>query len=192
MQTTARVLPIWTVLTLIALNVIGCSSGDERLVELSRQSADRQAEQNRLVETNNRQVIEATNTLVEADAKSRTENIELHRQIEAERSGVNQQRDALEQERRQIAVARNRDPIIAEAIAAAAGLIAALLPLLVCFVLLRALFHKPDGEALAEILIEDLVSQYPLLSESSAGSLPGTVREPRLPAKPAEELQEPT
>ena len=175
---------------LIVLIAVGCSSGDDRLVELSRESAERQAEQNRLVETNNRQVLEATNKLVEADAKSRTENIELHRQIEVERSGVNQQRDALEQERRQIAVERNRDPIVAESIQAAVGLIAAILPLLVCLVLLRGLFHKPDGELLAEILIEDLVSQHPLLGEPAATSLPETVRNPRLPVESAESPQE--
>ena len=172
---------------LIALIAIGCSSGDERLVELSRESTERQAEQNRLIETNNRQVLEATDKLVEADAKSRTEHIELHRQIEAERFGVNQQRDALEQERRQIAQQRNRDPIVANSILAVAGLIAAILPLLVCLFLLRGLFHKSDQEALAEVLIEDLVSLQPLLSEPAAASLPGTGREPRLPAAPAEE-----
>ena len=133
--------------TLLALVGVGCSSGDERLVELSRESTERQAEQNRLVEANNRQVLEATNRLVEADAKSRTENIDLHRQIETERSGVHQQRDALEQERRQIAGERIRDPIIAESIRAVAGLIAAILPLLVCLFLLRGLFHKSDQEA---------------------------------------------
>jgi hypothetical protein len=189
-RTTAQLPPIWTTPTLIALIAIGCSSGDERLVDLSRESTERQAEQNRLVETNNRQVLDATNKLVEADAKSRTESIELHRQIEAERSGVNQQRDALEQERRQIAAERNRDPIVAGSIQAAVGLIAAILPLLVCLALLRGLFHKPDGESLAEILVEELVSEHPLLSQPSAGSLPGTGREPRLPAQPAEELQE--
>jgi hypothetical protein len=145
MPTTARIPLILTAPTLIALIGIGCSSGDERLVELSRESADRQAEQNRLVETNNRRVLETTNKLVEADAKSRTENIDLHRQIETERSGVNQQRDALEQERRQIADERIRDPIIAESIRAVAGLIAAILPLLVCLFLLRGLFHRPPG-----------------------------------------------
>jgi VIT1/CCC1 family predicted Fe2+/Mn2+ transporter len=164
MQETVRSLLIWTLPTLAALIAIGCSSGDERLVELSRQSADRQAEQNRLVETNNRQVLEATDKLVEADAKSRTENIELHRQIEAERSGVNQQRDALEQERRQFAQERNRDPIVADSIIAVGGLIAAILPLLVCLFLLRGLFHKSDHEALADVLVEDLVSRQPLLS----------------------------
>jgi len=189
MRKTTRLPPIWAP-TLIALIGVGCSSGDDRLVELSRQSADRQAEQNQLVETNNRQVLEATNRLVEADAKSRTENIELHRQIEAERSGINQQRDALEQERRQIAGERIRDPIIAESIRAVAGLIAAILPLLVCLFLLRGLFHKSDQEALAEVLIEDLVSRQPLLREPAAVSLPGTGRDPRLPAEPAEELQD--
>ena len=190
MPKTARLPPIWTVLTFLALITVGCNSGDERLVELSRQSADRQAEQNRLVETNNRQVLEATDRLVEADAKSRTENIELHRQIEAERSGVNQQRDALEQERRQIAQERNRDPIVADSILAVGELIAAILPLLVCVFLLRGLFHKSDQEALAEVLIEDLVSRQPLLSEPAAVSLPRTGREPRLPATPPEELQD--
>ena len=188
MRKTARC-PNGTVLTVISLIAIGCSSGDERLVELSRQSTDRQAEQNQLVETNNRQVLEAANRLVEADAKSRSENNELHRQIESERSGVNQQRDALEQERRQIALERNRDPIVAESIQAAAGLIAAVLPLLVCLFLLRGLFSRTDGEALAEVLIEDLVSQQPLLAEPAAISLPTTGSDLRLPTAPAEGLQ---
>jgi len=122
-----------------------------------------------------------------AYAKSRTEHIELHRQIETERFGVNQQRAALEQERRQIAGERIRDPIIAESIRAVAGLIAAILPLLVCLFLLRGLFHKSDQEALAEVLIEDLVSRQPLLNETAAVSLPGTGREPRLPAAPTEQ-----
>jgi hypothetical protein len=189
MPKTARLPAIWTVPISIALIGIGCSSGDDRLVELSRQSTERQAEQNRLVETNNRQVLEATDKLVEADAKSRTEHIELHRQIEAERSGVNQQRDALEQERRQIADQRNRDPIVADSILAVGGLIAAILPLLVCLFLLRGLFHRSDQEALAEVLIEDLVSRQPLLSGPVAVSLSGTGPEPRLPAAPTQEPQ---
>jgi hypothetical protein len=189
MKETVRSLPIWRLPTLVGLIAIGCNSGDERLVELSRQSADRQAEQNRLVETNNHQVLEATDRLVEADAKSRAENIELHRQIEAERSGVNQQRDALEQER-QIAQERNRDPIVADSILAVGGLIAAILRLLVCLFLLRGLFHKSDQEALADVLVEDLVSRQPLLSRPAAASLARSGREPRLPATPAEEPQE--
>jgi len=181
MENNNRASPIWRTPILVLLAAIGCSSGDERLIDLSHQSADRQAEQNRLVEANNRQVIEATNRLVEADAQGRRENVELHRQIEAERSGINQQRDALEQERRQMADERNRDPIIAESIRAAAGLIAAILPLAVCVYLLRGLFHKSDDEAMAEVLIEELVAHKPLLAEPEGLFLPGNGHEPSLP-----------
>jgi hypothetical protein len=118
-------------LTLIVLIAIGCSSGDEGLVELTRESAERQ-----------------------------------------------------------IAGERIRDPIIAESIRAVAGLMAAILPLLVCLLLLRGLFHKSDQESLAEVLIEDLVSRQPLLSEPGGVSLPGAGHELRLPAEPAEELQD--
>jgi hypothetical protein len=65
------------------------------------------------------------------DAQGRKETIELHRQIEAERSGVNQQRDALEQERRQTADRRKHNSIVAQSIRATATLIAAILPLAV-------------------------------------------------------------
>ena len=181
MRKTAR-LPIGRVLLVLVTLAIGCSSSDDRLIDLSQKSTERQAEQNRLIETNNRQVIEATNRLVEADAKSRAENLELHRQIEGERANVNQRRDALEQERRQIAVERNRDPIIAESIQLSAGLIAAVLPLLVCLYLLRALFDKPNQDALAELLVEDLVSRQPLLSNSALLNLPEISGNPRLSA----------
>ena len=169
MPRTARA-TMWSGPTFIALIAIGCSSADERLVELSRQSADRQAEQNRLVETNNRQILEATSKLVQADAQGRKENSELHRQIELQRSSLNQQRDALEEERRQIAEQRNRDPIVAESIRAGAGLFAAILPLLVCLVLLRGLFYRSDDDALTDLLIEELVTQQPLLDDFGSPS----------------------
>ncbi len=184
MQKTARCPPISTALTLVVI-AIGCSSNDDRLVDLSQKSSDRQAEQNRLVESNDRRVIEATNRLVEAEAQGRAENLELHRQIEAERTGIHQQRDALERERRQMAVERNRDPVIAESIQVAAGLIAAVLPLLVCLYLLRGLFDKPDQEALAELLIDNLVSRQSLFGNSAVLNLPGG--NPRLPADPPSE-----
>jgi hypothetical protein len=191
MQKTARCPPI-RALMILGLVAIGCSSSDDRLVDLSQKSADRQAEQNRLVETNNRQVIESTNRLVESDAKSRAENLQLHRQVEGERADVNQQRDALEQERRQIAVERNRDPIIAESIHLTAGLIAAVLPLLVCLYLLRGLFDKPDQDALAELLVEDLVSRQPFLGNPAAVNVRETRGNPRLPAGPPVEDHPPT
>ena len=157
MTIAVRRLQRWLLL-IIGLIAIGCSSDDQRLIEVSRQSLDRQAEQNRLVTTNNQQVIDATGKLVEADAQSRRENIQLQHEIQSERSGINQQRDYLEQERRQIAEQRGRDPIMAESIQSAVGLIVAALPLVVCLFVLRDLFHKSDDEAMADVLVEELVA----------------------------------
>ncbi len=189
MQSKARASPIRQALLIALLGAVGCSSADQQLADLSRQSADRQAEQNRLVETNNQQVIDATRKLVEADAQGRRENIELHRQIESERTVINQQRDTLEQERRELADQRNRDPIIANTVVAVAGLLAAILPLVACVYLLRGLFHKPDGEALADMLIEELVSERPLLAEPEQIHLPAnsleTATAPKSPENPS-------
>jgi hypothetical protein len=146
------------------LILVGCSSDDQRLIDLSRQSVDRQAEQNRLVANNNQQVIDATKRLVEADAQSRREHIQLHQDLQAERTGINQQRDALEQERREIAGQRNRDPIVAESIKTAAGLIVAAFPLVICLFLVRGLFHKSDDEAVADVIIEELLAHDPILA----------------------------
>jgi hypothetical protein len=67
---------------------------------------------------------------------------------------------------------RNCDPIVAESIKTVAGLIVAALPLIVCVFLLRGLFHKSDDEAVADVLIEELVARHPLFALSANGILP--------------------
>ena len=121
----------------------------------------------------------ATQKLVETDAKARHENAELHRGIEAGRADINKQRDLLERERREIANQRHRDPIVAESIKAAVALLVAALPLVVCLFILRGLFQKFEDEAMVDLLVEELISQQPLLGnllsrETAAqpGSLP--------------------
>jgi hypothetical protein len=77
-----RRLQLWTILLLI---VTGCSPSDERLVELGQQSADRQAEQNRTIADQSRQVTETTRQFVESSGDARTDMIELQRElVEAE------------------------------------------------------------------------------------------------------------
>jgi hypothetical protein len=153
----------WPLLFQILITA-GCSSNDERLVDLSRRSLDRQTEQNRLVETNNRQVIDATQKLVEADAQSRREHVQLQQQIQSERAVIERERGALEQERRDVADERYRDPIVAESIRAAVGLLVAVLPLAVAVYLLRALFHRSDDEAMADLLVEEMLQRQPLFA----------------------------
>ncbi|GAG33437.1 unnamed protein product [marine sediment metagenome] len=98
------------------LFVTGCSTGDERLVELSRESVARQAEQNRLIARQSTEIAAAAHELVEADAQARNEFIKLCRDLHAERSSIDGQRAELERDRREIAWQRHRDPMIAAAI----------------------------------------------------------------------------
>ena len=58
----------WTSALLVVMCVIGCSSSDERYVELSQQSVARQAEQNHEIAQQSQKVAEATHELVQADA----------------------------------------------------------------------------------------------------------------------------
>jgi hypothetical protein len=64
LKTIVRRPQLWTILFLIL--VTGCSSSDERLVELGQQSADRQAEQNQTIADQSQQVTETTHQFVES------------------------------------------------------------------------------------------------------------------------------
>ena len=88
----------------------------------------------------------------------------LQQGIDAERGHLDQQRTALEDERRAIAAERVRDPIIANALIGAVILAACVLPLVLAFFVLRGA-HKsePEDAALNELLVQELVADEPLL-----------------------------
>jgi uncharacterized protein YhaN len=88
----------------------------------------------------------------------------LQQGIDAERGHLDEQRTALEDERRAIAGKRVRDPIIANALIGAVILAACVLPIVLAFLVLRGA-HKaePDDAALSELLVQELVAEEPLL-----------------------------
>ena len=104
----------------LVLAAAGCNSNDERLVEATREASNRQAEQNKVVAEQNQQLAETARELVAADAKARQELIAaqaaLENQVQAERASLDRQHEALEQERRDLAAHRHREPILANAI----------------------------------------------------------------------------
>ena len=66
-------------------------------------------------------------------------------------------RDELEQERREIAGRRNRDPIIASAIKHTGLILGCLAPLAICaFVIRQMQAQEPDHAAVADLLIQEL------------------------------------
>jgi len=158
-------LPIAALIALAIIPLVGCEE-DPRLVRMAKEAADRQAAQNQEMSRLNREVAQGTKRLVEADAESRTELVALQQDLRADQAEVNRGRDRLETERRQIAAQRHRDPIIANAITGVGLLLACLLPLWLCWCLLRSVRDENDDSIVAEVLIEELASDQPRLLPS--------------------------
>lgn len=168
------------------LGCVGCGDGDgrpdsEQAVRIAQQAMqdqrlqnERMAEQSKAIVQESQQLAEAAKELVTLDAESRLQLLKAQTKLQSElnqqQSSLDASRSHLEEERRQIAVARVRDPIVAESIQQVGLLLACLLPLAVCFVLLRHLGeHDSDDAALTELLVRELASDQPNLL---AGPLP--------------------
>ena len=160
-------IPTIPIAVMLMLTVIGCNENEnQRLAEMAEKNLERQAEQNRRMSELQHEVAEGSRRLVEADAKAREEMVTFHREVQAERSEIGRQRDALEQERRGLATKRHLNPIIAAAITNTGLLLACLLPLVLCWYLLHSRVEPADDRAVAEILLEDLVVERSLLSRT--------------------------
>jgi hypothetical protein len=133
-------------LCLLACLARGCGSDDERLVRATQEADARQAEQNREM------------------ARLVADQQNIQKGIENEHERLDEQRTALDDERRAIAAARVRDPIIANALIGAVILAVCALPLVLALVALRrALSDESDDAALGELLVQELVADEPLL-----------------------------
>lgn len=54
----------------MTLPIAGCSSGDDRLVDFSQESAERQAEQNQAIAKQSQEIAQTAHRLVEADGEA--------------------------------------------------------------------------------------------------------------------------
>ena len=113
---------------LLLTTIAGCGrSPDERLADFAKQTMteqikqnDRMADQSQAVVEESHQLAETAKELVEHDAEARRELIaaqqELTSQLNGQQSAVHTGHQQLEQDRREIAEQRHRDPIIAAVI----------------------------------------------------------------------------
>ena len=161
-----------SIVVILMATTIGCNeNGNKQLAEMAERHSQRQAEQSKQMADLQHEVAEGSRLLVEADARAREEMVALQREVQAERGEVGHQRDVLEQERRVLAAQRHRDPIIASAITSSGLLLACLLPLVLCWFLLHRRVDPVDDNAIAEVLLEDLVADQPLLLPRAKGHL---------------------
>ena len=184
-RTQIAIVPI---LLLLLLTVIGCSDSpdmrDQRLAEFAEQAVkeqarqnDRMADQSQAIVEESHQLAQTAKELVESDAEARRELIaaqqELTSQVNDQQATVDAGREQLEQDRREIAEQRHRDPIVATAIQNIGLTLACLLPLIVAVYVIRQMQSQdPDHAAVAEMLVLEVTSDEPRL-------LPGPQLRPR-------------
>lgn len=87
----------------------GCS--DDRVAQVATQAADRQAEQNDTMAKLQQDVTGGTKQLVEADANARHEIVAVHHDLQAERTRLDTNWTALEDERKQFAGERRTESL---------------------------------------------------------------------------------
>ena len=168
---------------LVLLAAIGCSKSpdyrDQRLAEMAQQTVaeqvkqnDRMADQSEAVVKESHGLALAAKELVEKDAEARRELIaaqqELTTQLNDQQSTIDIGREQLENDRREIAEQRHRDPIIAAAISNFGLVLACLTPLCVAgWIIHRMQSQEPDQSAVAELLTLELISDRPRLLPGS-------------------------
>jgi len=151
------------------LLITGCAdSRDERFRQLAQQALHEQSEQNKRLAEQSKQIVDASLRLVEGDAEARRDLLaaqkQLSSELHSERAGIDRQREEMEQERRNIAGQRHRDPVIAQAINAFGLTLACLLPLLLAAYVIRAVNQDGDDSAeLGKLLVMEITAEQPLL-----------------------------
>jgi hypothetical protein len=148
-------------LILLILLIAGCDT-DKRLVQISREAADRQAEQNKEMARVNRSVAEGTKRVVTEHANGRENLNTLHQGVQAQQEGVNRQRDALESERQKIAGVRLTESRLGPLLSSLGIFLLGATTIGFCAFLLVHLY-QPGDDPLGELLLEDLVSVQPKL-----------------------------
>ena len=161
---------------LLLATIGGCGKApDERLADFAQQSMaeqrkqnDRIAHQSQAVVEESHQLAETAKALVERDAEARRELIaaqqELTSQLNEQQSAIHTGHQQLEQDRREIAEQRHREPITAAAIQNIGLTLACLLPLVVAvFVIRQMQSQEPDHAAVAELLILEMTADEPRL-----------------------------
>jgi hypothetical protein len=147
-----RIVP-WACLAMLILGLVGgCPPDDQRVIEVSREAANRQAEQNRRM-----------SEVARASSETQKALVQLQRDQQAERAQIDQQRDRLDAERRDIAGQRRFESVLGPTIEVLGGMLVIALALGFCWFLLFGLCRQGQDEPLAvhQLLLDELVLPGP-------------------------------
>lgn len=152
--------------------IAGCSEPDGRLAQFAEQATAQQAAQNRDMSRANQQLTEATQRLIEREAAASQELLAHQQQLRQDQAEVGQQRDLLEQERKQAAAARLTESKWGAIFSAAAFVLAALSPLVLAAIALLASWRPSADPTYGDSLLEYLTAHPSRLAETAHGRLP--------------------
>ena len=138
-----------TILT--APMLIGCSDS-ERVADVALAGSKRQADLDQEMIHLNREVAAGTSRLVEAQGQADQKHLSAQQDLQ-------QQRDALETERRQLAERRNAESLLAPIFLTLGSLLICSLPLVLCWYLLRELGSDPAELEVTQLFIDQLSAQ---------------------------------
>lgn len=157
---------------ILTLLTSGCETADQRLAKLATDSAERQARQSEQMAHAHANLTEGARQLIESAGRSQESLVTVQQGLEEQQAEIGRQRDLLEKDRQVIAAQRRTDPIVAGAIGQAALLITCVLPLFLCWLVLRRPAATDTDALVAQILIEEITADRPRLlhrpSESAA------------------------
>jgi hypothetical protein len=160
-------------LTLVMTSVFtgGCETDDHRMVRIATESAERQAKQSEQMAKSHTELTEGARQLVESAGRSQESLVSVQHGLEVQQAEIGRQRDLLEKDRQVIATQRRTDPVIASAIGHAAVLLACVLPLVICWLVLRQPSATETDALVTQILVEEITAERPRL-------LPGSTAQP--------------
>jgi hypothetical protein len=140
---------------LLAILIAGC---DDRVTQVAREAADRQAQQNTTMAELNKEVATGTQELVAADAQARQAIVGVHHDLQIERQRLDLAWSDIEQERQQLAGQRRTESLLVPALQSG-GLVAVVVVLLgFAWRALVAVHTVDDTETqLNELLIRELL-----------------------------------
>jgi hypothetical protein len=161
--------------------LIGCS--DERIVEVSRQAAERQAQQNTTMAELHQEVASGTRALVQADAEARQEIVGIHHDLQQERTRLDSGWHDLETERQAIAGERRTESLLVPLVQLVGKIALVVVLLGFCWRALVGLegSDNSNGE-LNELLVQELAENVALRLDAAALPAQITASDDRPPA----------
>jgi hypothetical protein len=146
----------------VILALTWTSGCDERVVEVAREAADRQAAQNQQMGELQKEVARGTRSLVEADAAARQEIVGVHRELQAERQQLGTGWNDLEEERRQLAQMRRTESLVVPMVQAVGAVV--LVTMLMGF--LWQLLASTRSSDSIDVELSELLIQQMLVDEA--------------------------